>query len=51
MSLVNSSDSSIQTFGREYLGDSNSNQESVFEGGGLRIVWAKTDLKNENVKN
>ena len=44
-SLLRSNDSDIQSFAREYLGDSD--QTSEFEAGGLRIIWAKTDIIEE----
>lgn len=42
-SLLRSDDTYIQSFAKEYLG--HSDQTSEFESGGLRIIWAKTDIK------
>jgi len=48
-SLISSTDNAIRNFAREYLVDTN--QTSEFEAGGLRIVWAKTDLTNYKIVN
>ena len=43
-SLLKNKDINIQNFAKEYLGNSEFNEGSVNDGGGYRIVWAKTHL-------